>query len=160
MKAWNYAQTIFGSEQLQIAYPKAELGRKHNIFLFFEDHVCLCKMRVFGLRIIWMYYIYRVSYLSHIYPRNQDSGTWPGRLLQNGFPHGGTGSFASSLEPTSIPRLYFLRFGSNWLPFGLRFGINFHPFLLHLPYFLLARFHIFRLFQQIMTHLQFSINLS
>ena len=31
LKAWDYAQTIFRSEKLRIAYIKAEIGtRKHN----------------------------------------------------------------------------------------------------------------------------------
>ena len=28
LEAWDYAQTIFRSEKLQIAYPKAEIGTK------------------------------------------------------------------------------------------------------------------------------------
>ena len=34
LKAWDYAQTTFRSERLQIANPKAELGTKHMFKMF------------------------------------------------------------------------------------------------------------------------------
>ena len=36
MKAWDYAQTIFYSEKLQIAYIKAEKDTRKHIFWYFE----------------------------------------------------------------------------------------------------------------------------
>ena len=37
LKAWDYAQTIFYSEKLQIAYIKAEKDTRKHIFWYFED---------------------------------------------------------------------------------------------------------------------------
>ena len=36
LKAWDYAQTIFYSEKLQIAYIKAEKDTRKHIFWYFE----------------------------------------------------------------------------------------------------------------------------
>ena len=50
LKAWDYAQTIFRSEKLQIAYIKAEIGAGKHSFLCFEDDcmvmhtVCILSM--------------------------------------------------------------------------------------------------------------------
>ena len=38
LKAWDYAQTIFYSEKLQIAYIKADKDTRKHIFLYFGGY--------------------------------------------------------------------------------------------------------------------------
>ena len=46
--AWDYARTIFGSEKLQIAYIKAEIGTGKHLFLMFRVD-CMVMHTVFML---------------------------------------------------------------------------------------------------------------
>ena len=52
LKAWVYAQTTFGSEQIQISYPKAEISNPQNMFLRFGDHAFICTTYVLLVCII------------------------------------------------------------------------------------------------------------
>ena len=54
LKAWDYAETIFRSDMLQIPYPKAEIGTTNNIFDILKImyvYCCVCHICMYGLRV-------------------------------------------------------------------------------------------------------------
>ena len=58
LKAWDYAQTIFRSEKLQIAYIKAEIGTRTHRFWCFEDDCMVmhtvCMLSVHHVYVSWL----------------------------------------------------------------------------------------------------------
>ena len=63
LKAWDYAQTFFRSEELRLAYIKAEIGTRKHSFWWFEDdcmvmHTCMHAVYVAWLCVMPMYHGY------------------------------------------------------------------------------------------------------
>ena len=66
LKAWDYAQTIFRSEKLRIAYIKPEIGTGKHIFDVSKMIAWLCALYVCCLCIMTMYlgYVSRLSIMA------------------------------------------------------------------------------------------------